>query len=196
MTSLTLEEYKAYLKTNRNFWGIDWDDTSSSWPYFTHPQAKCTDIPFPNRAGEFAHLAVDLPMLTEMDRVEWGGGTLIFTGWGIWSQKANLAGYQMVERIRSTFGELRPFHLATVNRFRQDELLLLTNFILAALVYGWDAYYVPNYEGCFVHVSHDEFCHIVTKRSEDFKQIIEPRLADPENGYRVLDESHFCKTFA
>ena len=196
MTSLTLEEYKAYLKTNRNFWGIDWDDTSSSWPYFTHPQAKCTDIPFPNRAGEFAHLAVDLPMLTEMDRVEWGGGTLIFTGWGIWSQKANLAGYQMVERIRSTFGELRPFHLATVNRFRQDELLLLTNFILAALVYGWDAYYVPSYEGCFVHISHDEFCHIVTKRSEDFKQIIEPRLADPENGYRVLDESHFCKTFA
>jgi hypothetical protein len=75
MTSLTLDEYKTYLKTDRNFWGINWDDTSSSWPYFTHPQAKCAAVPFPNKAGEFAHIAVNLPMLTEMDRVEWGGGT-------------------------------------------------------------------------------------------------------------------------
>ncbi len=44
-----------------------------------------------------------------MDEAEWGGGTLVFTDWGIWNQSANLAGYQMVERIRSTFGEHRPF---------------------------------------------------------------------------------------
>jgi hypothetical protein len=151
MTSLTLDEHKAYLKTDGSFWGINLDDARLSTPYFTHSEAKCTDIPFPNEAGGFAYLAVNLPMLTERDRVEWGGGTLVFTDWGIWSEQANLAGYQMVERIRSTFGELRPFHAATVNRFRQDEHPLLTSFILAALIYGWDTYYIPNYEGCFVH---------------------------------------------
>ncbi len=127
-----------------------------------------------------------------MDAVQWGGGTLIFTDWGIWDQQASLAGYQMVERIRSSFGEHRPFNVATVNRFRHDEHLILANFILAALIYGWDAYYVPNHRGCFVHISHDEWCCVVTERSQDFKEIAEPRLCDPESGYRVLMVSRFC----
>ncbi len=44
MTSLTLEEYR--LTPNRSqLWSIDWADTSPSWPYFTHPQARCTGVP-------------------------------------------------------------------------------------------------------------------------------------------------------
>ena len=108
------------------------------------------------------------------------------------NERANLAGYQMVERIRATFGEHRPFHAATVNHFRTDEQLLLTNFILAALIYGWDAYYIPNYGGCFAHISHDEWCCIVTESNEDFKNFAEPMLNDPESGYRILENSHFC----
>ena len=108
----------------------------------------------------------------------------------------NLAGYQMVERIRSTFGELRPFNEAPVHSFRQDERHLLTNFILAALIYGRDAYYIPNYEGWFAAISHDGFCELVTKRATDFESLIQPRLDDPESGYRAIDNPRFCRPHA
>jgi hypothetical protein len=184
MTAETLEEFKAYLADNYSIFKIKWNDRR---PFYENPAAKCIEIPFPKTAGKFAHLATWLPILSPMDAAEWSGGTLVYTDWGIWDQSANLAGYQMVERIRSSFGEQRPFEVAPVNRFRADERLLLTNFILAALIYGWDAYYIPNYTGCFAYISHDEWCCIVTETDKDFKDVAEPRLSDPESGYRILE---------
>lgn len=189
MTAETLEEFKAYLAENHWTFKIKWD---GRFPYYENPEAKCVEVPFPSKAGEFAYLATTLPLFRSKDPCDWGGGTLVFTDWGIWNERANLAGYQMVERIRSTFGEHRPFHIATANRFRVDEQLLLTSFILAALIYGWDAYYIPNYGGCFAHISHDEWCCIVTESNEDFKNVAEPMLSDPKSGYRLRESSHFC----
>jgi hypothetical protein len=190
MTAETLEEFKAYLADNYSIFKIKWNDRR---PFYENPAAKCIEIPFPKTAGKFAYLSTSLPILSPMDAVEWPGGTLVYTDWGIWDQSASLAGYQMVERIRSTFGEYRPFGVAPVNRFRADEQPLLTNCILAALIYGWDAYYIPNYGGCFAHISHDEWCCIVTESDENFKSIAEPRLNDPEGGYRILKNWPFPK---
>ncbi|HEV2464038.1 MAG TPA: hypothetical protein VGT04_09550 [Acidobacteriaceae bacterium] len=184
MTAETLEEFKGHLADNYSIFKIRWDGRR---PLYENPEAKCIEIPFPKAAGEFAHLATRLPTLSPMDAAEWDGGALVYTDWGIWDQSASLAGYQMVERIRSTFGEHRPFNVATVNRFRADEQPLLANFILAALIYGWDAYYFPNYGGCFAHISHDEWCCIVTESNEDFKNVAEPHLKDPDGGCRVLE---------
>ena len=194
MEALTSAEYKTYLSKNDGFpWGIRLEDRPGFHPYYETSEAKCTDIPFPNSAGKFSYLASSLFLQSSMDQAEWGGGTLVYDDWGVWGLPGNLAGYQMVERIRSTFGEQRPFHQAPVHIFRQDERYLLTNFILAALIYGWDAYYIPNYEGWFAHISHDEYCVIVTKRTQDFADLIQPQLTDPESGYRVLDNPRFCR---
>ena len=194
MKASTLEEYKAYLTKDRGFpWGIQVEEGRRFRPYYASDEAKCMSVPFPTTAGSFAYLASDLALQTESDRAEWGGGTLIYDDWGVWSLAGNLAGYQMVERIRSTFGELRPFNEAPVHSFRQDERHLLTSFILAALVYGWDAYYIPNYEGWFAHISHDGFCVVVTKREQDFTHIIKPQLDDVESGHYLYDNLRFCR---
>jgi hypothetical protein len=193
MTSETADEYKLYLTRDKSVFNLSLDEGRLFHPFFENDQARCIELPFPTQASRFAHLAVTLPLLSEMDNVEWAGGTLVYADWGIWDQRASVAGYQMVERIRATFGELRPFHVAPVNHFRQDELPLLTNFILAALVYGWDAYYIPNYGGCFAFVSHDGWGCIVTEREEDFKSIAEPRLRDPDGGYQLLNRTDFCR---
>lgn len=190
MTSETLEELKTYLADNHAIFKINWTGLR---PFYENPEAKCIEIPFPTTARKFAYLARSLSILSPMDAAQWAGGTLVYTDWGIWDEIANLAGYQMVERIRSTFGEHRSFAVAPVNRFRADEHLILTNFILGALIYGWDAYYIPNYGGCFAHISHDEWCCIVTESSEDFKNVSEPYLNDPEGGCRILENWPFPK---
>jgi hypothetical protein len=193
MTSETAEEYKAYLAKQKWIFNLSWDDGRVFHPFYESDQAKCVEFPFPKKASAFAYAAVTLPLLSEIDRVEWGGGTLVYADWGIWDQRASIAGYQMVERIRATFGEHRPFHVAPVNHFRADELPLLTNFILAALIYGWDAYYIPRYRGCFAFMSHDEWGCVVTEREEDFKSVAEPLLTDPDGGYQLLDKTDFCR---
>ncbi|HEY6444841.1 MAG TPA: hypothetical protein VIY53_00160 [Acidobacteriaceae bacterium] len=193
MTSETSEEYKAYLEKENWIFNLAWDEGRIFHPFYENDQARCVELPFPEKASEFAYLAVTLPLLREMDRAEWGGGTLVYADWGIWDRRASIAGYQMVERIRATFGEHRPFDVAPVNHFRSDEFPLLTNFILAALVYGWDAYYIPNYRGCFAFISHDEWGCIVTEREEDFKSVTEPLLADPNGGYQLVSKAGFCR---
>ena len=189
MTAETLDDFKIYLAENHCTFKIKWD---GRFPYYENPEAKCVEVPFPTTSGKFAYLAATLPVLSQIDTGQWGGGTLVFTDWGIWDQRGNLAGYQMVERIRATFGEHRPFEVATVNHFHSDEQPLLTNFILAALIYGWDAYYIPNYGGCFAHISHDGWCCIITESIEAFKDVAEPLLNDPGSGYRILENSRFC----
>lgn len=193
MTAETAENLKAYLTKQRWIFNLSWDEEGIFRPFYENPEARCIEFPFPTRPSEISHLAVTLPLQSEMDNVQWSGGTLVYSDWGIWEQRANLAGYQMIERIRASFGELRPFSVVPVNEFRADEQLLLANFILAALVYGWDACYIPNYRGWFAFVSHDEWGCIVTERDEDFKSIAEPLLRQSEKGYRIVDSPRFCR---
>jgi hypothetical protein len=193
MTAETIEEYKAYLAANHWAFNLKLDENRLFSPYYDNPETKCVELPFPTKASRFAHLAVTFHLLSGMDSAQWGGGTLIYTDWGIWDQRGNLSGYQMVERIRATFGEYRPFATAPVNRFRGDEQFLLPNFVLAALVYGWDACYVPNYGGCFAYISHDEWGCIVTETQKDFENISAPLLSDPELGYSLREDIRFCR---
>jgi hypothetical protein len=96
MTAETIEEFKGNLAKKSWIFNIKWQSWGNSFsPYYDNPEAKCVEMPFPKKASDFAYLAVNLPMLTGMDAVQWGGGTLIFTDWGVWDQQASLAGYQI-----------------------------------------------------------------------------------------------------
>jgi hypothetical protein len=186
MTAETIDQLKQYLEKERWIFNLHFDDMRRFQPWYENDEARCIEIPFPTRAGKFAWLASSLPGFGSWAEPEWDGGTLAYTEWGVWDERGNLAGYQMIERIRSTFGENRPFHLAPVHRFRPDERHLLTSFLVAALVYGWDACYIPHHRGWFGYVSHDEWTCLVTERDEDFKRVAEPLLNEPELGFRLL----------
>lgn len=191
MDAQSREEFKTYLTQNDGFpWGIRVEEGAGFRAFYDTPEARTTRIDFPKSAGEFAYLASSLAFQNVDEHCNWGGGTLVYDDWGVGDINGNLAGYQMVERIRSTFGELRPFHYAPVHRFREDERHLLTSFILAALVYGWDAYYIPTYEGWFAHISHDGYCAIATKRTEDFERFIQPKLDKPDSNYKVNERNY------
>lgn len=193
MIAQTIEELKSHLKKNQRIYHLSLDESWEFCPFYEHPDCACVEMPWPSTSGKFAWLATNLPLLSDMDFAEWDGGTLVYTDWGIWDQDASLAGYQMIEKIQISFGERRPFGVAPAFEFRADERLLMANFVLAAMIYGWDAYYIPKYGGCFVHISHDEFACLVTETSEDFERITKKFLDNPELGYRRIENPRFCR---
>lgn len=193
MIAQSIEELKSKIRSHNSIYHLSFDESWRFCPYYEHPDSACVEIPWPSTSGEFASFATTLPLLSDMDVAEWGGGTLVYTDWDIWDQDASLAGYQMVERIQMSFSEHRPFGVAPAFEFRADERLLMANFVLAAMIYGWDAYYFPRYSGYFVHISHDEYACLVTETSEVFERTSKRFLDNPELGYRRIENPRFCR---
>ena len=79
----------------------------------------------------------------------------------------------MIERIRAGYGEIRPFRMATVNIFRDNDLSILPAFLLAPLIYGWNAYYIPQDRGSFGFVSHDGYWAVSTETDADYAALQE-----------------------
>jgi hypothetical protein len=91
----------------------------------------------------------------------------------------------MIERIRAGYGELRPFREATVNVFRDNDISILPAFLLAPLIYGWDAHYVSLDRGSFASISHDGYWCITTETEADYLKLQEKLL--------VYDEGHWIR---
>ncbi len=76
MNAMTVEEYKTYLTRDNGFpWGIELEPGDNHFtPFYANPEARSVNVPFPKSAGQFAYLASSLPLLSDMDQAEWGGG--------------------------------------------------------------------------------------------------------------------------
>jgi hypothetical protein len=61
------------------------------------------------------------------------------------------AGWQIVEGLRRSSGDLRSLDVASGQQFRDDEFLQLHAFLLQVIGFGWVADFVPSVGGFFVH---------------------------------------------
>jgi hypothetical protein len=169
----TESEFAAYFSENYRYFGLRFDPGpryGHEWftPYYDHPEAKCVGLELPDTPSGFAYLAGIIPsLLTNFDGLNWTGGAVWYQDYDVWNHQNNVAGWTMIERIRAGYGELRPFGAATVNIFRDTDLSVLPAFLLAPLIYGWNAYYIPQDRGSFASISHDGFWTISTETEAD-----------------------------
>lgn len=173
MTAETQADFSAYLSQNYEHFGLRIDLTPryghKPWfsPSYDHPESKIIGFEVPDSASGFAHLAGLLPSLVSEDlNALWRGGAVLYQDYDVWDHQNNVQAWTMIERIRAGFGELRPFSQATVNVFRDNDLAILPAFLLAPLIYGWNAYYIPQDRGSFAFVSHDGYWTIATETEE------------------------------
>ena len=109
--------------------------------------------------------------MSNFEPENWSGGAIVYQDFDVWSHKANVEGWTMIERIRAGYGELRPFNQATVNEFRDNDSQILPAFLLAPLIYGWDCFYIPYTRGTFAYISHDGYWCINTETDMDYQQL-------------------------
>ena len=169
MIAQTSEEFENYMTTNYEYYGLRFKQNSvKSSPFYEHPEARWFNFKLPDYAGGFAYIAGAIPaIVSENSEFAWRGGAVWYQDYDVWSQQNNVEGRTMIERIRAGYGELRPFGKATVNVFRDTDLSILPAFLLAPLIYGWDAHYIPQERGIFVSISHDGFWDVSTETDAD-----------------------------
>jgi hypothetical protein len=148
--------------------------------FYTHSEADCIDLEYPPKLER-------LPFFTRLlatlgyDDSDFAGARLWFTTWGVWNLQDEAVGYRIVEAFNRAAGQPRSFELAPGRVFRADELVDAVGLLIQPMVFGWDAYYLPQWsfgvEEFFLHHSHDGFVTVVTRTT-----------AFHEKVYRILGE--------
>jgi hypothetical protein len=138
-------------------------------PFFSHPEASCLQIEYPQKLERLPFLARTLATLSYESK-DFAGALLWLTGWGMWNYLDEAIGYRIVEAIHSAAGQPKSFEAGPGHHFRGDELNEAIGLLLQPMLFGWDANYVPRWsygpDQFFLHVSHDSFVTVVTRTKE------------------------------
>jgi len=117
------------------------------------------ELPFPNlahRAPPLANLLYGL--LEEFSPFQ----SLLF--WvketGIFSDRWDEIGLRQLELDRIALGEKRNLSESPGHLFRSKEALDVIGVSVLPMLYGWDAYLIPDSAGLFAYISHDEYVQV------------------------------------
>jgi len=96
----------------------------------------------------------------------YNGALLWVTQRDIWPDYSEKTGAKMIELMRLARGETaqledRPGHL-----FGPDDYYEMQSYLLLPLLFGWDAFIVPEGEDYFVFISHDSVVAVVSRTPE------------------------------
>jgi hypothetical protein len=168
-------------------------------PFFTHPEASCLQIEYPQKLERLPFLARTLATITHESK-DFAGALLWFTGWGVWNYLDEGIGYRIVEAIHSATGQPKSFEAGPGHHFRGDELNEAIGLLLQPMIFGWDAIYVPRWsygpDQFFLHVSHDSFVTVVTRTKEFHGKafdILTKLSLRPDEAHNVHLQ-RFCRT--
>ena len=98
---------------------------------------------------------------------------LWITAFGVWPSSENMHLYY---RLRESYGEHRLLHEAPAQLCLKHEHEDLATSIWLALLFGWDAYVLPDSDHLAVYFSHDELLEMYS-RSAAQRVELETRLA-------------------
>jgi hypothetical protein len=139
-------------------------------PYFSHPEANSILLEYPGKLERFPFFAGLLASLG-YDETHFDGAQLWFKEWGVWNAREEGLGYQIIETMNRAAGQPISFEAGTGHVFRADEFTAAVAMLIQPMLFGWDAYYLPQWsygvEEYFLDISHDSVVYVVT-RTKDF----------------------------
>ena len=172
MKVLSAEEVRDWLKGFAD--GDDYVHCDSNGLFFTHPEASCIDVEYPPKLERLPFLARYVATIGYEDW-DFRGALIWFTNWGVWNDQDEGIGYRIVDAMHRAAGQPASFEVAPGNMFRADELHDAIGMLMQPIVFGWDAFYLPQWSygtgQFFLHVSHDSFLSVVTRTKEFYDKV-------------------------
>ena len=93
---------------------------------------------------------------------------------GVWDARDEAIGYQIVDGMHRAAGHQHSFEVAPGHIFRADELTSAVGMLMQAMIFGWDAFYLPRwsfgYQEFFLQVSHDSLVTVATRTTEFYEK--------------------------
>lgn len=90
---------------------------------------------------------------------------------GIWGDYSEQTGITIVRQMRRAKGDIEPFEKRPGHIFEPEELIEMHSFLVIPMLFGWDAFLIPQNRDYFVFVSHDSILAAVSRTPEGSEEL-------------------------
>jgi hypothetical protein len=160
---LTIEEAKSWCQAH----GLK--VTADRYLHYEPENPHCFTIGLEEKPSRVIALADYL--VPTWEDVPFEGALLWIRERGVWGDFSENAGAMMLQQMRLAKGESKPLGEFPGQLFAADELVEFHSYFLLPLLFGWDAFVVPEGKDYFLFVSHDGIVEVVSRRAETLEEL-------------------------
>jgi hypothetical protein len=163
MKALTIEEVRKWCNAH----GLK--VTSNRFLFYDIENPYCFSIGLEDKPSRVIALA-DYLVPTWKD-VSFGGALLWIRERGIWGDHSENTGAMIVQQMRLGKGETEPLERRPGQLFGPEELFEMHSYLVIPMLFGWDAFLIPEGKDYFLFVSHDGVIGVVSRTQQTSEQM-------------------------
>jgi hypothetical protein len=165
MRFLTTEEAKLWCEAH------DMKVTAEKYLYYESEKPRCFTVGLEDKPCSLISLANHLVPMQEGD--SFGGALLWIRERGIWNDHLENTAEMIVQQMCLARGERESLEKRPGHLFGYGELYEMHSFFVVPLLFGWDAFLIPEGKDYFLFVSHDEYVTVVCRKQEAYDEMYE-----------------------
>jgi hypothetical protein len=98
-------------------------------------------------------------------------GGLLWIRERVWGEYSEKIGTLIIEQMRLGKGETEPLETRPGHAFGSEELFEMHSYFAVPLLFGWDAFLIPEGKDYFLFVSHDGVVGVVSRTQETHDEL-------------------------
>jgi hypothetical protein len=143
--------------------------TADRYLYYEQENSHCFTVSLEDKPSRVIALAEYLvPAWVD---VPFGGALLWVRERGIWSDYSEKTGAMIVQQMRLAKGENKSLETRPGHLFWPEEPIEMHSYFVIPMLFGWDAFVVPESGNYFIFVSHDGFAEVVGRGAENAEEV-------------------------
>jgi hypothetical protein len=163
MTFLTPEEIREWCVAR----GLK--VTADQYLHYEVENPNCFTIGLEDKSSRVIALA-DYLVPTWKD-VPYEGALLWIRERGVWGDFSENTGAVVIQQMRLAKGETKPLEKSPGHLFGPEEPFEMHSYFVIPLLFGWDAFLVPEGKDYFLFVSHDGVVGVVCRTQETYEEL-------------------------
>jgi hypothetical protein len=143
--------------------------TAGRFLYYDADDLHCFSIGLEESPSRIIALA-DYLVPTWQD-VPFEGALLWIRERGIWGDFSETIGATIIKEMRLAKGEPEPIEKRPGQLFGHQELFEMHSYLVIPMLFGWDAFLVPEGKDYFLFVSHDGIVGVVSRTQQTYNHL-------------------------
>jgi hypothetical protein len=160
---LTTKEAKSWCQAR----GLE--VTADRYLHYEPKNPNCFTVGLEEKPSRVIALADYL--VPTWDELPFEGALLWIRERGIWGDYSENTGASILQQMRLANGENEPLEERPGHLFGPEELVAMHSYFVIPLLFGWDAFLIPESPDYFVFVSHDEVAEVVSRTAEKAEEL-------------------------
>jgi hypothetical protein len=90
---------------------------------------------------------------------------------GVWGDFSENVGAMIAQQMRLAKGEREPLDKRPGHLFEPEEVVEMHSYFVIPMLFGWDAFLIPEHGDYFIFVSHDGVAEVVARSAEKVEEL-------------------------